>query len=78
MLLMSSPTYLPRYIFPHFTHTQCTTTPAVPTFLPHLHIRGNLVDFFEMDSQEDLDLVVARAEGVRGRGRAERALNVMQ
>ena len=63
-LLMSSPTYLPRYMFPYFTHTQCTTTPAVPTFLLHLHVRGSLVDTFEMDSQEDLDLVVARADEV--------------
>jgi hypothetical protein len=65
-------------MFPYFTHTQYTTSPAVPTFLLHLHVRGNLVDTFEMDSQEDLDLVVAHAKDVRGCGRAERALNVIQ
>jgi hypothetical protein len=60
-------------MFPYYTHTQYTTTPAVPTFLLHLNVRGNLVDTIKMDSQEDLDLVVAYAQEVRDRGRAERA-----
>ena len=60
-------------MFPYYAHTQRTISPTVPTFPYHLHVCGTFIETFEMDSQEDLDLVMAHAQMVRDRGRAEHA-----